>query len=162
MGHRNWVVVADSAYPAQTAEGIRTITTGAGQLEVARAVLKAVDAAPHVRGAVYLDWELKYVSEKDAPGIGAYRKSLDALRKKRSPMSVPHEELIGKLDEAAKTFRVLVLKTDFALPYTSVLVRLECGYWSEAQEKRLRKAISAAASAAATAPSVPAKPAKSK
>jgi hypothetical protein len=162
LGHRNWVVVADAAYPAQTAEGIRTITTGADQLEVVQAVLKAVDDAPHVRGVIYLDSELKYVPEKDAPGIAAYRTSLEALLEKRGPMSVPHEELIGKLDEAAKTFRVLVLKTDFALPYTSVFVQLDCGYWGADQEKRLRKAIGAAASAAATAPSAPAKPAKSK
>jgi len=162
MGHRNWVVVVDSAYPAQTAGGIKTVTTRAGQLEVVRAVLQAVDDAPHVRGVVYLDSELKYVSEKDAPGITAYRKSVDALLKKRGAMSVPHEELIAKLDEAAKTFRVLILKTDFALPYTSVFVQLDCGYWGAAQEKRLRQAISAAASAAATAPSVPAKPPKDK
>jgi hypothetical protein len=149
MGHRNWVVVADSAYPAQTAEGIRTITTGADQLDVVQAVLEAVDDAPHVRPVVYLDSELEYVSKKDAPGIDAYRKALDALLKKRGVMAIPHKELISKLDESARTFRVLVLKTDFKLPYTSVFVELDCGYWGDAQEKRLRKAIGDAAKAAA-------------
>jgi hypothetical protein len=28
LGHRNWVVVADSAYPLQTAPGIETIYVG--------------------------------------------------------------------------------------------------------------------------------------
>jgi hypothetical protein len=29
LGHRNWIVIADSAYPWQTAPGIETINTGA-------------------------------------------------------------------------------------------------------------------------------------
>ncbi|MHC4500382.1 MAG: hypothetical protein ACYS21_14860, partial [Planctomycetota bacterium] len=29
MGHRNWVIIADSAYPAQSRAGIETIATGA-------------------------------------------------------------------------------------------------------------------------------------
>src|ERR1700733_11277413 len=29
-GHRNWIVIADSAYPAQTASGIETIYSNAG------------------------------------------------------------------------------------------------------------------------------------
>ena len=37
-GHRNWIVVADSAYPAQSCPGIETIVSGAGLIEVARKV----------------------------------------------------------------------------------------------------------------------------
>ena len=32
-GHRNWIVVADSAYPAQSKPGIETVVSGAGQLK---------------------------------------------------------------------------------------------------------------------------------
>ena len=56
--------------------------------------------------------------------------------------SVPHEELIAKLDGAAKMFRILILKTDMTLPYTSVFVQLDCGYWISDAEKRLRDRIS--------------------
>jgi hypothetical protein len=73
LGHRNWIVVADSAYPAQSRAGIETIATGQDQIEVVEAVLKAVDKAEHVRANVYLDAEMEYVSERDAPGINAYR-----------------------------------------------------------------------------------------
>jgi len=38
-------------------------------------------------------------------------------------------------------FNVLILKTDMTLPYTSVFIELECGYWSEAAEKKPRAAI---------------------
>ena len=52
--------------------------------------------------------------------------------------SLPHEEIISKLDEAGQKFHVLVLKTRMTIPYTSVFIRLDCGYWTGEQEKRLR------------------------
>jgi L-fucose mutarotase/ribose pyranase (RbsD/FucU family) len=141
MGHRNWIVIADSAYPAQSRAGIETIATGADQINVVKAALKAVDGAKHVRANVYLDAEMAHVPEKDSPGIDAYRKQLALLLDKRSVKSVPHEQLIAKLDEAAKTFRILILKTNLTLPYTSVFLELDCGYWGPQAEQRLRKAI---------------------
>ena len=56
-GHRNWIVVADSAYPKQSAPGIETIATGKGQLEVLEIVLDAIADAPHVQAIVMLDGE---------------------------------------------------------------------------------------------------------
>jgi D-ribose pyranose/furanose isomerase RbsD len=138
MGHRNWIVVADSAYPAQNKPGIETVVTGRGQLEMVQAVLDAVDKAPHVQPVVYLDSELDSVSEVDAPGIRAYRNQLGLLLKKRTVRSMPHERLIGTLDEAAEMFSVMVFKTDMTLPYTSVFIELESGYWNADAEKRLR------------------------
>lgn len=144
MGHRNWVVVADSAYPAQSRAGIETIATGEEQLETVRAVLKALDGTHHVRPIIYLDRELWSVSEADAPGIGAYRRELELLLQGRGISSRPHEELIARLDEAAKTFRILILKTNLSMPYTSVFLELDCGYWSPEAEKRLRDKMSQA------------------
>jgi len=141
LGHRNWILIADSAYPAQSRAGIETIATGAEQIQVVKAVLGAVDNTKHVRATVYVDAEMKYVSEKDAPGINAYRKELTALLGKREVKRVPHEELIAKLDEAAKTFRILIFKTNLTLPYTSVFLELDCGYWSSGAERELRQAV---------------------
>jgi len=141
LGHRNWIIIADSAYPAQSRAGIETIATGADQIEVVKAVLKAVDNAKHVRATVYVDEEMKYVSEKDAPGIDAYREELTSLLEKRAVKRVPHEELIAKIDESAKTFRILIFKTELTLPYTSVFLELDCGYWSSGAERKLRQAI---------------------
>ena len=143
FGHRNWIVVVDSAYPAQTAAGTETVATGEDQLDAVKKVLQAVDSARHVRPVIYLDAELPHVSEADAPGISAYRKKLTELLAKRTVKSVPHEELIAKLDTAAKTFRVLILKTNLTLPYTSVFLELDCGYWSTEAQQRLRDAMRA-------------------
>ena len=142
-GHRNWVVIADSAYPMQTGAGIETVVTHAGQLEVVKAVLEELGEVKHVRPVVYLDAELPYVPEPDAPGIGKYRADLRQVLGARPPRPLPHDRIIAKLDEAGQKFRVLVLKTDLTLPYSSVFLELDCGYWSAEAERRLREAMKA-------------------
>jgi hypothetical protein len=144
LGHRNWIVVADSAYPWQTSAGIETIDTDADHLEVVRAVLDAVSKARHVRPILYTDAELPYVPEESANGVTAYREALARILGSREVRSLPHEEIIGKLDEAGRTFHVLLLKTNLTLPYTSVFLQLDCGYWGPDAEKALRDAMKAA------------------
>jgi hypothetical protein len=142
MGHRNWIAVVDSAYPLQTSGGIETVETGDNQLDVVQAVLEEISKSKHVRPVIFTDAELKAVPEGDAPGVTAYRESLSKLLERMGKMEVqnlPHEQIISKLDEAGKTFHILVLKSTMTIPYTSVFIRLDCGYWTEEQEKRLRQ-----------------------
>jgi D-ribose pyranose/furanose isomerase RbsD len=143
MGHRNWIAVVDSAYPLQTSPGIETIETNDDQLQVVRTVLNQIAKAKHVRPVIFTDAELKLVPEHDAEGVTAYRQALTGLLGKTEVQSLPHEEIISKLDEAGKTFHILVLKTSLTIPYTSVFIRLECGYWGADAEKRLREAMAA-------------------
>ena len=65
-GHRNWIVVADSAYPAQSRGGIETVLTNADHLDVTEFVLDELSKQKHVRPVVYTDAELPHVSAKDA------------------------------------------------------------------------------------------------
>jgi hypothetical protein len=141
MGHRNWIAVVDSAYPLQTSAGIETVETNDDQLEVVKMVLAQIAKSEHVRPVVFTDAELKLVPESDAKGVTAYREALATVLGETEAQSLPHEEIISKLDEAGKTFHILVLKTRMTIPYTSVFVRLECGYWSSDAEKRLRAAM---------------------
>ncbi|MFO0915057.1 MAG: RbsD/FucU domain-containing protein [Pirellulales bacterium] len=143
LGHRNWIVVADSAYPAQTAPGIKTIYVGGDQLEAVAEVMKLIKTQKHVRAKVVTDAELVAVDEADAPGIDAYRTKLNELLKGTEVTHTPHENVIKKLDDAAKTFQVIIIKTDLTLPYTSVFFELDCGYWNADAEKRLREKLSA-------------------
>jgi hypothetical protein len=143
LGHRNWIVVADSAYPWQTSAGIDTVDTGSALIEVLRGVLESVARSRHVRPVVHLDAELPYVAEAQAPGVTAYREALAAALGGLAAVSLPHEEIIARLDTAGRSFRVLLLKTTLTLPYTSVFVRLDCGYWSDEAEKALRASIEA-------------------
>jgi hypothetical protein len=139
LGHRNWIAIVDSAYPLQTSAGIETIETNSDHLEVVRTVLDQLGKVRHVRPVLFTDAELRVVSESDAAGVTAYREVLKSTLGARETQSLPHEEIIAKLDEAGKTFHILILKTDLTIPYTSVFMRLDCGYWSAEQEKRLRE-----------------------
>lgn len=141
LGHRNWIVIADSAYPLQTAPGIETVYVDADQLEVVGLVLAELAKSRHVKPIIYTDAELKYVPENRAPGITAYREKLDRLIANRAAYTLPHEEIIAKLDEAGKTFKVLLLKTRLILPYTSVFLQLDCAYWNAESETELRAAM---------------------
>ena len=141
LGHRNFVVVADSAYPLQSASGIQTVYTGADHIEVLEYALAEVLAAPHVNPIIYMDSELKYIRESDAPGISDIRLRLKETLRGAEVRELPHMETIRKLDEASALFNVLILKTDLTLPYTSVFMELDCGYWDGAKEEKLRKAI---------------------
>jgi len=143
LGHRNWIVIADSAYPLQIAPGVQTVETNASQLEVLRAVLAAVDKTPHVRANIFTDSELPFVAEADAPGVGAYRDKLKEAFGGRAAASVLHAKLIQQLADAGSTFQVLLLKTNLTIPYTTVFLQLDCRYWSADAEARLRRAMQA-------------------
>jgi hypothetical protein len=141
FGHRNWIVVADAAYPAQSRPGIETIVADADQLEVLRKVLSAISASKHIRASIYLDLELKFVAEQDAPGVAGYREKVEALFAASNLSRLPHEQIISRLDQSAQVFRILIIKTEMIIPYTSVFFELDCGYWNAEAEQRLRKAI---------------------
>ena len=142
-GHRNWIVIADAAYPKQSAPGIETIATGMDQFEVLEAVLAVIDDAPHVQPIVMLDAELEHVAPDDAPGVAEYRARLKDVLKDRPVQVKPHEQIIAKLDADSEMYNVLLLKTDLVIPYTSVFLQLDCGYWNAEKEARLRDLISA-------------------
>jgi hypothetical protein len=129
------------AYPAQVSLGIETIYVGGDHLDAIREMLDMIDKAPHVRPVIHLDKELKAVAEEDAPGIDAFRKGLGKVLEKKDAIELMHKDVIAKLDEAGKSYKLLILKTDSTLPYTSVFVRLECGYWSDSAEQRMRESL---------------------
>ena len=138
LGHRNWILVVDSAYPLQISPGIETIDTNASHLDVVRAVMKAIDQSIQIRPEIFTDAELPFISDSDAPGTSAYREQLNELFRDYDRHSRPHEKLLSQIDEAGKVYHVLVLKTNMTIPYSSVFIRLDCKYWSEDQERSLR------------------------
>ena len=142
LGHRNWIVVADSAYPAHSNPGIETIATGADHLHVLKATLDAIDNSPHVRPNIYLDAEFKFVAGQDGRGVARYWQKLAPLIGDRETQVLGHDQIIAKLDESAKLFRVLILKSSLAIPYTSIFFELCCGYWTPQAERDLRLSMS--------------------
>lgn len=138
FGHRNWIVIADGAYPKQSNPAIKTITVDANQLEVVEFINEVIKKSSHVQATIFLDKEMAFVSEKDAKGIDKYRTDLDKILKTKKVQTMLHEDIIEELDNSAKLFDVLIIKTNLTIPYTSVFFQLDCGYWNSESETNLR------------------------
>jgi hypothetical protein len=76
------------------------------------------------------------------PGLKATRGDIHKLITGMEIHLRLHEELLDRLEKVAESFRVLILKTNGTVPYSSVFVELDCGYWGPEQEATLRRAMS--------------------
>ena len=141
FGHRNWIVIADSAYPEQSNPAIKTITIDESQLEAVEIISDLIEKAKHVDANIFIDKEMAFVPEKDAKGIASYRTNLNKVLEGKPVKTKLHEDIIRELDASAKLFNVLIIKTDLAIPYTSVFFQLECGYWNADAEKNMRQEL---------------------
>ncbi|WP_298707224.1 hypothetical protein [Chitinophaga sp.] len=139
LGHRNWIVVADQAFPELQSPGITYINSGERLLPVLKEVLAMVKEPGHVTPILYRDKELGFITETQSEGIGAFRDSVKALLAGSSVQEMLHDSVFAKLDAVANLFRVVVVKTDEKLPYTSVLMELDCAYWNGEKEAALRQ-----------------------
>ncbi|MDX9868537.1 MAG: hypothetical protein RBT78_11485 [Kiritimatiellia bacterium] len=141
LGHRNWILVTDQAYPYQSAPGITCLDTRAPLPEVLARVAASLRASAHVKPVFHTDLELRFLTEELAPGIDAFRAAIRALLPADGVRTLPHESVFAKLDAASKLFHVVVLKTDCVLPYSSVFIELDCAYWDADREKALRDRV---------------------
>ena len=94
-GHRNWIVIADSAYPDQKPNGIETVIAHESQFAVLNTVLRFLSESRHVRPIIYTDQELPLVDESDAPGVSDYRDQLASILNGQTANVLPHEQIIG-------------------------------------------------------------------
>ncbi len=140
LGHRNWIVVADMAYPLQSGPGITTLFAREPYPAVLSRVKKMIDEAPHVFAHVYNDKELSYISEEDMPGIDTLRAEMTRICG-NEVISLPHEELISKLDEAGRLYNVIIIKTPLSKAYTTTFFELDCAYWNGEKQEKLDKAM---------------------
>ncbi len=140
LGHRNWIVIADMAYPLQSGEGIVTLYADEPYLDVLKTTVGIIDKAPHVFAHVYNDKELEYITEDMVKGIGDLKAGIKGTLGPEVS-SAPHEELISRLDEAGKLFTVVIIKTPLTVPYTTTFLELDCDYWDADRQKVLNARI---------------------
>ena len=145
LGHRNMIIVADSAYPLQTGKGVKVIATGADHQSVVKQVCESIKASKAVRPLIALDSEFAYVPEEHAPGAAKLRQELMTLLKGSSKEPIRealHADLLKEVAERSVEYQVVVFKTTGTVPYSSVFFTLDCGYWSAEAEKDLRAKMS--------------------
>jgi len=138
LGHRNWVLVVDKAFPLQSAKGMTVINTGEQLPEVLQYVMGSISTSSHVKPIVFTDLEFAQISEDLSPGVDSLKKSLEVSLKNYPQNTLLHNNVFAKLDSASSLFEVLVLKTESTIPYSSVFIQLDCAYWSAEKEQKLR------------------------
>lgn len=138
-GHRNWIIIADAAYPQHAHRGVTTVTVEADLLNVVEHVLSSIKRSQHLRSSIYIDEELESIDELDVSDVEEFNRRLISLFGTQEFKQYPHEEIIALVMNAAPHFSILVLKTSTLKAYSSVFIELGCGYWTEEAEKRMRE-----------------------
>lgn len=142
LGHRNWILVVDKAFPEQSSPGMKYLYVEDDLLPTLDYVLEALDNSTHVKPIIYQDKELSFITEEQVPGIDIFRSTADKVLQGRTVNTLLHDEVFGLLDESSSLFRVLVIKTNCTLPYTSLFLQLDCSYWGPENEMLLREQMS--------------------
>lgn len=140
LGHRNWIVITDMAYPLQSGNGIITLFADEPYTEVLRKVKAQIDAAPHVFAHVYHDRELDFITEAMMPGVDSLRAEMAQICGSEA-QSVAHEDLLKRMDEAGKLYNIVIIKTPLTMAYTSTFFELDCAYWNGEKQDALNKAL---------------------
>lgn len=96
----------------------------------------------HRNWILVVDKELSFITEEQVSGIEAFRSAADKILEGRTIKTLLHDEVFGMLDESSSLFRVLIIKTNCNLPYTSLFLQLDCAYWGPENEKLLRESMS--------------------
>jgi D-ribose pyranose/furanose isomerase RbsD len=141
LGYRNWIVVAEASFPAHSRPGVRQVTATEEIPEVLDYVLHTLEQTENVRPQVYTTRELRSVENDFAPGIDDLRKRLKTSLHGHEPTELDQQSLLALLQDANRSFDVLVIRTPTALPYASVFLELQPGYWDVDSETRLRERI---------------------
>lgn len=141
LGYRNWIVLAEASFPAQSRPGVRQVNAPVEVPEALDYVLHALEQTEDVRPQVYVTRELRSVENDFAPGIDELRKRIKASLHGHETTELDQQSLLTLLEDANRSFDVLVIRTQSALPYSSVFLELQPGYWDEASESRLRDRI---------------------
>lgn len=152
LGFRNWIVIAEASFPAYSRNGVNLVTANAEVPEVFAHVLQEIEQTQHVKPNVYLTRELRSMNNDVAPGIDEFRTKTQQILAGRDYTSLDQESLMTLLADANRSFEVLIIRTTSALPYSSIFIELQPGYWDAESEQQLRDRISNERKKAAVTP----------
>ena len=141
LGGRNWIVIAESAFPIRNNAGLEVIAVDADIPYLVETVGQLIEETYHVRPRVYETTEINHVDYDYAPGIKNYMEQLELALHGRPVITLDHEMLLQLMDNTSEKYRVLVIKSNTALPYSSVFMELGSGYWDTDSESKLRETI---------------------
>ena len=142
MGIGNWVIISESSFPAHSGRGVRTVNVDSEIPQVLDFVVDYFDHSQNVTPNFNTARELPFVENDRAPGIDEYRKLLKKSLHGHTIREMDHDSLALLAQRNSGKFAVLVIKTTTALPYSSIFIELDTGYWDRDSEDALRKKMS--------------------
>ena len=141
LGSKNWIIVTEQAYPTPQHTGVRVLVADAGLPETLSEVLEAIESEGHIWPKIYTLREFEFLKKEYAPGIDKVRASRNAALAERKSQQVTKRTADLLLKAGMKNYRVLMVKSHSAYPYSSVFMELDSGYWNGNSEDALRKAM---------------------
>lgn len=141
LGYRNWIIIAEASFPAHSRPGARQVSAPVEIPEALDYVLQTLEDTENVRPQIYLTRELRSVENDFAPGIDEFRGRVTTALHGHETTELDQQSLLTLLEDVSRSFDVLVIRTQTALPYSSVFLELRPGYWDAESEKRLRDRI---------------------
>ena len=144
LGIQNWIIVAESSFPVASRSGVRTLVVDGEIPEIVDFIVNHLEKSETVTPSFNTARELSFVSNDRAPGIDYLRKQLNGALHGHQVRQMDNRSLTLLAHSDASRYAVLVLKSKTALPYSSVFIELDSGYWDRESEGRLRQEMKAA------------------
>ena len=114
LGYRNW---------------IRQVNSSVSIPETLDYVLNVLEQTENLRPKVYVPRELRSVENDFAPGIDELRKAIKSSTRGHELTELDQQSLLTLVEDANRSFDVLVIRTPTALPYSSIFIEIQPGYW---------------------------------
>ncbi len=141
LGHRNWILVVDKAFPALNARGMEVIYADDDLLDVLKYTLNEIDSSSHVKPIIYVDKEMQSMTPQLENGVNAFRDSLKNIVNNQPLHPELHDSVFTNIQKTSELFKVLVIKTNGTRAYSSIFLQLDCAYWNSGQEAQLREVM---------------------
>ena len=141
LGARNWVVIADPTYPIPAGAGVLAMPVPSSSEDTFREVLDLLELQASLTPRIWVCNEMEAVTESLAPGIKEYRTAVNSLLSGRFCYRLDEKIISMQLADAAQKYRVLYLKTNTQLPYSTIAIELDSGYWNPDAEAEIRQRL---------------------
>ena len=132
-------MIGEAALPTPSRRGLRVIQVDADIPDVLDGLEQVIEEKHHLKPRIYLTAEIGKVPYDYAPGVKEHRADLKEALHGRETVVLDNDILMSLVNDTRKSYRVLVIKTRTALPYSSVFVELGSGYWDADSEAELRR-----------------------
>ncbi len=139
LGFRNWIIIAEASFPALGRTGVMQVPANVEIPEALDYVLKDIDQSQHVKPSIFFTRESQVIDNDSAPGIDLLRQKVRQSIQEMATTTMEQDSLLTVLQDINRSFDVLIIRTNTTLPYSSIFIELQPGYWDAESEDKLRQ-----------------------